>query len=204
MDDVDLDLDFNPVPLGRGRRPQRAVVSAKRSLVEADVVALNTAGSIPAKPLQELSDRHHALARLIATGMRPSDAALQLGYTTARVSIFLKDRLFKELLRFYREDVVNPQFDALLEHLAGMSVDASLEIRRRLENGELREDMTVAQLLEIIKTGADRTGRGSSSQVNHNYVVDMGAKLAAARERAKRQLEVEDAVVIPSEKTKDA
>jgi hypothetical protein len=176
-------------------RARRDVVAAQvRELDAADLVLLGDEKGSKPTPLKRLGERHHALARCLASGMSPSNAAISCGYSPSRVSILQDDPAFRELLEFYRADVTDKYLD-MHGVLAGLSIDAAMELRERLEEDMGAEDkkLTVGQLVELTKLGADRTGFGpQSSQLNVN--VDMADRLQAARERvAQRKIEATDA-----------
>lgn len=172
---------------GRANKPLSFV--EVRELDEVDLVLLGEEKGSVATPLKRLSDRHHALARCLASGMAEGDAAISCGYVSSRVSILKADPAFQELLHFYRQDVTTKYLD-MHSVLAGLSLDAAMELRERLEDDISAEEkkISVGQLVELTKLGADRTGYGpQSSQVNVN--IDLADRLKAARERvAQRQL----------------
>lgn len=172
---------------GRASRPLSAV--EVRPLDECDIALLAEEKGAKAPALKRLSERHHALARCLASGMSDGDAAINCGYVLSRVSILKADPAFQELLVFYRQDVHSKYLD-MHGVLAGLSLDAAMELRERLEaDAEADEKtMSVGQLIELTKLGADRTGFGpQSSQLNVN--VDLAGRLQAARERvAQRRL----------------
>jgi hypothetical protein len=173
--------------MGRASKPISAV--QVRELDSVDIALLGEEKGSRAAPLKRLSERHHALARCLASGMEPGDAAITCGYVTSRVSILQADPAFQELLAFYREDVQAKYLD-MHGVLAGLSLDAAVELRERLEEDMQANEkkMSVGQLVELTKLGADRTGFGpQSSQLNVN--VDLAGRLQAARERvAQRRL----------------
>lgn len=186
---MEIDLAFPRRIRGRAQREVTAVVV--RELDEVDLAALGTEKGSVASPLKRLSERHHALARALASGMRPGHAAITCGLAPSRVSILQSDPAFKELMEFYREDVT-AQYRDLHQRLSGLAMDAAEELAERLETAP--EDISVGQLMEVVKMGADRTGFGpQSSSVNMNVNVDLANRLKAARERvASRQLTVID------------
>lgn len=177
---------------GRAAKPVDAV--EVRELGEADIALLETERGVKAPPLKRLGERHHALARCLASGMSPANAAISCGYAPSRVSILQADPAFRDLLAFYRADV-NDKYLDMHGVLAGLSIDAAMELRERLEEDMAAEDkkMSVTALIELTKLGADRTGFGpQSSQLNVN--VDLADRLQAARERvANRKIEGPDA-----------
>lgn len=172
-----------------GRASRQVSATVVRALDAADLALLGEERGARAAPLKRLSERHHALARCLASGMAPGDAAITCGYVASRVSILQADPAFQELLSFYRQDVDSKYLD-MHGVLAGLSLDAAMELRERLE-ADIDADekkISVGQLMELVKVGADRTGHGpQSSQLNVN--VDMAVRLEAARKRvAQRQL----------------
>lgn len=187
---------LDPAPFrttGRAALPLHA--GQVRELDEGDLALLQQEKGSTAPPLKRLAERHHALARCLASGMEPGQAAVTCGYSASRVSILQADPAFQELLEFYREDV-NKAYRDLHERLAGLSLDATDELSARLEEEMQAEEkkFSVGQLLEIAKMGADRTGFGpQTSSTNVNINVDMAARLKAARERvAARTIEHKD------------
>lgn len=175
-----MNLPFDPVRLkGRALRPLTAAVA--RNLEAADLALLGAEkGSRPAA-LKRISDRHHTLARHIAGGMKPGEAAVICRYDVSRVSILLDDPAFQELLAFYRSEI-DAEYVDLHAQLAGLSRTAAAELLDRLEDAP--EDFSIGQLQEVVKLGADRTGHGpQSSSTNLNINVDLAAKLEAARRR---------------------
>lgn len=145
-------------------------------------------GSRP-PPLKRLGDRHHALARCLASGMSDGDAALACGYVISRVSVLKSDPAFKELLALYRENT-NRVYRDMHERLAGLSRDAAEELHARLEEDMQSEEksISIGQLLEITKLGADRTGYGPQTSQNVNVNVGIASRLEQARVRlAQRQ-----------------
>lgn len=167
--------------MGRATRPLTAV--QVRPLDECDLALLGEEKGTKPTPLKRLSERHHALARCLASGMSEGEAAITCGYVGSRVSVLKADPAFQELLAFYRQGVEGKYLD-MHGVLAGLSLDAAVELRERLEADMQADEKTLStgQLIELTKLGADRTGFGpQSSQVNVN--VDLAGRLQAARER---------------------
>jgi hypothetical protein len=151
------------------------------------MVLLNSEKGSKPSAIKRITERHHALARNIASGMPVGEAGLLQGYSASRVSILQNDPAFQELVGFYREDALRPYRD-LHVRLSGLALDAAEELSNRLE--ETPEDISVGQLVELTKMGADRTGHGPQA-TNLNVNVDLAGRLEAARKRvAARKLEV--------------
>ena len=164
-----------------GKKPSSVSGTVSRELTEEDINELQEERGTQAAPIKKIRDRHHALARNLASGMSQNEAAISCGLSPSRVSILKSDPAFKELLAFYRTDVDNTYRD-LHEKLSGLASDAADELTERLE--ENPETLSTGQLMEVVKLGADRTGHGpQSSNTTVNVNVDMAARLEAARKR---------------------
>lgn len=169
----------------KGRATKPVTANVVRELDTADIALLSTEKGSKPPPLKRISERHHSLARCLAGGMSVGDAAITCGYDISRVSILQADPAFAELLAFYREDVNEKYFD-MHGVLAGLSLDAAMELRERLESDMQAEEksISVPQLMELTKLGADRTGFGpQTSATNINLNVDLAGRLEAARKR---------------------
>lgn len=175
-----LDIPFRT----RGRAARSIAFAEVRLLDGTDLAMLSEEKGVQAPALKRLSDRHHALARCLSSGMSEGDAALACGYVSSRVSILKSDPAFQELLAFYRDDTDRAYRD-MHERLAGLSRDAVDELHTRLEDDIQAEEkkISVGQLLEIAKMGSDRTGYGPQSSQTVNVNVGIAAKLEAARRR---------------------
>lgn len=164
---------------GRAAKPMNPV--AVRDLVPSDMEALGEEKGSAPSAIKRISDRHHALARNLASGMSERDAGIICGLCSSRVSILKADPAFQQLLNFYRDGVTEVYRD-MHEKLAGISSTALDELSERLE--ETPEKVTTGQLLDVIKMGADRTGFGpQTTSTNLNVNVDLASKMKAARER---------------------
>ena len=173
-----------------GRAPRAVDAEVLRELDEADLAMLAEEKGSAAPPLKRISERHHNLARNLAGGMGPGEAAIVCNYDPSRVSILLADPTFKELVEFYRADV-DRTFRDLHGRLFSLAMDAAEELAGRLEDEERAKELSVSALIEVVKMGADRTGHGpQATNTNVNVNVDLANRLQAARERvAKRTIE---------------
>lgn len=187
---MSLGLDIRTI----GRASVPLVTREVRELVPEDIALLGDERGIKPLPIKRISERHHALARALASGTPSGEAAIVVGLTPSRVSILLDDPSFKELVAFYRTKV-EAQYIGMHEVLAGLSKDAALELQRRLE--EEPDDLTVNALVEITKMGSDRTGFGPKSTQDVNVNVGLSARLQEARERvaARRMIDITPEVV---------
>lgn len=136
-----------------------------------------------AGPVKRLRERHHALARAVAEGLKTDkQIAIESGYTSATLSRLRTDPAFCELVDFYARGFEAIQRDAL-ERLKELSLDAMGEISDRLE--EDPESFSNGQLMELTKLTTDRTGFGPSSSSEVNVNVGFAKRLSAAADRAK-------------------
>jgi hypothetical protein len=179
---MDLRLDISSLS-APGRRSQPLEAAVVRPLRDADLAMLADNRGTTQPALKRISERHHALARNLAAGLSPGEAAAIVGLCSSRVSVLQGDPAFEELVRFYRgnKDAV---YADMYEQLAGMGKDALLLLRERLE--ETPEDFTNGMLLDVVTKLADRSGHGpTSTQQNLNVNVNIASRLEEARKRAR-------------------
>lgn len=175
-------MDLNLGIRTRGRAAKPVVAAELRRLEASDIALLATEKGVKAPSITKLRDSHHALARCLASGLRPAEASIVTGYSNSRISILQADPTFAELVEFYRSVETEALAD-LQRRMATMALDALQELHDRLL--EDPEKISSSMLLEVIKTMADRTGNGPSSkstQVSIN--VNLAERLEAARRRA--------------------
>ena len=132
-------------------------------------------------PLVRIRQRHHLCARLLALGLEPVQVSLQTGYAPSRVAELQADPSFRELLSFYSKEVAEATADVTVR-LEGLSMEALNVIQERLENNP--DEISTKDLIELIKTTADRTGHGPSSShsvnVSGNLSLEAVAKIKGA------------------------
>lgn len=146
---------------------------------EAEAASAVTESKAPL--LRRISERHRRLARLIAEGLPPGDAAVACGYTVARVSVLQTDPAFSELVHFYRGQI-DEQFSTIAEKLSTMTGIAADEIIERLEDRP--EEFEKDDLLKIITAGADRLGFSpKAAPQSGDITVNLAVRLAEARQR---------------------
>jgi hypothetical protein len=180
MNDLGLDLSRLAAP---GRKTHRLEANIVRELRESDFALLETRPAVQAFDIKRLTERHHSLARLLAGGVPPGEAAVITGYVPSRVSVLQESPAFRELVAFY-SDAKDVQFAQVHEQIAGLSKDALLELRTRLEDSP--EDFSNGMLLELITKTLDRSGFGPTSQVTAvNINVELGNRIEQARLRAR-------------------
>ena len=189
--EANVKLDFRTA---RADWPSEPLVWGEpQPLTRADIQMLTTqekgySGDAAKNPLQRITERHHALARLLAVGTPPGQAAIITGYSNATVSILQGDPSFQELVEFYSLEV-NAEYRTMQAQLAGLGEDAIAELRRRVE--DTPTELGAAFLLDVVTKIADRTGNGPTSTTKNETVVtlDLSARMKAAREKAQAAIE---------------
>jgi hypothetical protein len=185
-----MDFDLSDLRIS-GRRTTVLEGNVVRELSAEDLAKLDEPRGVKAVPLKRLSQRHHALARYIAEGVTMQNAGTLLGYDPARISVLKSDPTFMELVEFYSNDIQQKYVDKH-EVLAGVMVDAALEIQERLDDDEKREKISMRDLIKVVELGADRTGFGPTVRQEVNVNVNVANRLKQARQRvAARRGEVE-------------
>lgn len=174
------------MPLHRGRTHKPIQITAVRELTREDLAVLRNGRSTPA--IQRLRDPHHHLARLLATGLRPAEAASRTGYSLARLYVLNADPTFQDLVASYRKDVnaayIESQDDYYRLATSNM-VKAERQLAEKLEKAdEEGELLPTRDLIAISRDAADRFGYGKKT-TNLNVNVDFAAKLEAAVKRSR-------------------
>lgn len=152
--------------VGRGRKSNTPVLGT-RPLTEADLLdaATKPAESLPT--LKALRHSHHQLAKLLATGTKPQDAALITGFSVTRISILKADPSFAELLAYYTqmEEVgwENARAD-MRERLTSVGFNTIEELHSRLD--EQPEYFSNDALMKLAELTLDRIGHGKTATVN--------------------------------------
>jgi hypothetical protein len=143
LSDEDLDLVLNPPPAPKG--PPGASSLAK------------------------LRSTHHALARLIASGISMTEVSEISGYTPSRISVLKADPAFAELVAYYQSQNTEVFIDAATR-LKAVGLLALEEVHSRIE--EEPEKISFGQLLEVVNStigpkakagGVAAAGGGGSS-----------------------------------------
>lgn len=170
-----------------GRATKALSAEVERELDECDIASLLEERGTKPPQVHTLRERHHALARLIADGKSPSDAAILCRYTQARVSVLMSDPAFQELIAHYR-DIVAEEFVDFQKKLADLAIDAASILQERMEDKP--DDLSDALLLQVVTVGADRTGHGPSQKSEVNIKVGLAGRLAAATQRIEAMKDV--------------
>lgn len=177
-------LDLTPRLNGRVTLSLQAAFV--RPLQEADIALLETERGIKTPPRKKLRDRHHALARCLAQGMKVWEASAITGYTPSTISILLQDPTFKELMEFYHENE-DAQLAEFTKRATMVTITALNNIQELVEDDSV--PLTLEQNLTVVKTLADRTGYAPvQKSITANVNVDLPGRLAAAKARLLERL----------------
>lgn len=178
--------------LHRGRIETKLDILGIRPLSRDDLACVKEKRNVPA--VQRFRDPHHRLARLLASGLRPAEAATQVGYSLARIYILQADPSFQDLVAAYRKDVHDAYVSGEEERFR-MATEVNLKALRHLnehfdkadEEGEL---VAIGRALSVFADTSDRVGLSKKS-TNLNINVDFAAKLEGAIARSAKSRLVE-------------
>lgn len=171
--------------LHRGKIASDLQLGAVRQLTRDDLLCIKEKRNVPA--VQRFRDPHHRLARLLASGLRPADAAQQAGYSLARIYILQADPSFQDLVAAYRKDV-HDAFVSAEEERYQIATSVNLKALRHInehfdkaeEEGEL---VALPRALAVFADTSDRVGLSKKS-LNVNVNVDFAKNLERARARS--------------------
>ena len=182
-----LDLDVSELRM-KGRATKPLHTAQVRELVEEDLPKLEIEKGVKPPPLAKISQRHHQLAKEVASGKTLVECAVLTGYSGGRISILLSDDAFIELVTYYQSKVEETFIDRH-QMLSDLAIDATRTLHRRLDDEP--DDFSIGQLMDIVVKTSDRTGHGpATTSTNINIGVNMADRLQAARERVNRSKEV--------------
>jgi len=137
--------------------------------------------------VKRFKDSHHMLARMFASGMRPGEVCLAAGYSNSRVSVFLADPAFQELIAQYREAVDHTWRQGIDNYHTLATANMLVAERMLSDRLEAAEDEGVLpSVRELVMISADRADRFGfakrTTQVNLN--LDFAAQLDRAIARS--------------------
>lgn len=154
-------------------------ISAAEAFIASDEV-LGVRGAQP----KAMRATHHRAAQLLAVGTDEIIVARLCNYHTQYISTLRQTPAFQELETYYKNHVVEEWADFVAAS-AGLSMNALGELQARLE--EDPKSFTPNQLMELLKTTADRSGNAPMTKsVNINVNAGLGDRLDAARERLRQ------------------
>ena len=160
--------------------------------------------------LKRVKEKHHSVARMLASGLSQRMVANLCGYTESYLSILLNNPAMQELVELYRIQYGSAA-QVITEKLKTVGLKAMEEIEGRLDDAEIRSKITLQDLQGIAKLGLDRGGHGPSSSqhlVKEEHIIDHAELLkrnAEARARNAKRIvpasEIRAALAPPPEQT---
>ena len=184
IDDIGL-LSFPGLRAAKGDKLAQLEIDYIRDLTAADVEILNT---IPLTdesytPVKSLRATHHALARLLAQGIKPEEAAATTGHSVSRVYVLqTQDRAFIDLVEHYRTEVSSQYLDVHARlGMLGLATIEELMERLEVEPGkftsrelfalaELTLDRSIAPSKGAVKGGTGNGVGGSGVNIQVTFV----------------------------------
>ncbi len=183
--------------LHRGKIATKPEILEVRPLTREDLgLILEKRVGEDGRPIQgaakRFRDSHHRVARLFASGLRPTEIVERSGYSYQRIHTLSTDPAFQELVAKYREKV-DAEFvknaDAFYEVATSNMLKAEVQIADKLEQAE--EDgvaLPTRDLIAISRDAADRFGYGKR-QTNLNVNADFASLLEKAIQRSGKTIE---------------
>ena len=174
IDELDL--------LGIGAPPPAPfAVAYSRDLTPEDLIILDTMPQgETVTPVKRLRFAHHTLARLLAGGKAPAEAAAITGHAVTRVyDLQNGDPAFRELIAHYKS-VIDQQYMDAAARLAMLGMTATEELQERIE--EAPGKFSNRELKEVIEMAFDRSaapkkgaaspqgGNGAGVNINVSFV----------------------------------
>jgi hypothetical protein len=108
----------------------------------------------PRTTIQRLRHSHHLLARSLAEGREPPEAAALSGFAISTVSNLQRDPAFKELVEYYRAQT-RDIFESVQDRLGALGLSFLEELQDRLESDP--DSFKHGQLLAIAEKLLDRS-----------------------------------------------
>lgn len=136
--------------------------------------------------LKRIKEKHHSVARMIASGLSQKMVGTLCGYTESYLSILLNNPAMKELVELYR--IQQGQASQLVtEKLKTVGLKALEKLEEKLDNPD--SNLSNQELLAAAKLGLDRAGHGPSSShhvIGEQHIIDH-AELQRMNEAARQR-----------------
>lgn len=173
---------------------RQLVIKSVRPMVRTDLIALAEPSSHKTPRLQKLREAHHHFARLMASGLKITEIARELGFSYSRASTLASSPAILEQVARYREmadEAWRESRDEVYESIHSAKAKAWRMINDTLDEAdETNEPIPLPRLLAIASDASDRSGHHKRS-ATLNVNIDFAANLerAIARTRNLRPLE---------------
>lgn len=152
-----------------GSLPREFHAAYSRDLVPADIEALKLPRGTAPRSLMRIHASHHALAKCLAAGMKPAQAALVTGYSPGRIGQLANDPAFTALVEDYRLEAKSV-FADMGERLLNVGLDFLELLQEKVYDSP--ETFTIPMLMDGIKMAADRVGFGPGQEVHLKMAQD--------------------------------
>lgn len=133
--------------------------------------------------LKRIKEKHHSVARMLASGLTQRMVSQLCGYTESYLSILLNNPAMQELIEFYRIQA-GAAAQLIGEKLRTVGMKALEQLDERIDE----KSLTNQELMGTAKLGLDRGGHGPTSSqhvIREDHIIDH-AELAR-RNRAAEQ-----------------
>lgn len=162
----------SPLAAVRGRAPAPLELNYEGLLSPGDLAVLGEESTSVsgAAPPEQMRDRHHTIARMLALGFKQTQIAAVTGMTASRISIIKGSPAFEELYQFYKNEA-GAEFRDLTERFKHIGMEVTGELMTRL--ADKPEEISIGELRELLKTVADRSGYGPvQKNINLTATID--------------------------------
>lgn len=151
---------------------------------EGDQVEDVAEGEVPvpvANVVTKIRDSHHAVARMIAIGMKPAEVSLQTGYSVLRIYTLVRDPAFQELVQFYQNSESEAHKDLQFQ-ISLVARDALQALHERIIDEP--EQFRPAEITETTKVLLDRAGFAPVQRsINRSINTSVGMTFTRVEER---------------------
>ena len=144
----------------RGAVAEPLLLEVERQLTLADLARLSEAPKVSVPILQKLRATHHKQAQLLASGKSVKEVAAIVGCTPQRLVQLQVDPTFCELIVYYQDQqmVLMLQDSArLADKIIDLGEAAVDELRERMDNDGIRNNMAIGEVRKIAEFAMDRT-----------------------------------------------
>ena len=182
-------MSLRPGERPRNTRGKPYHILAVRPLQEPDLAALREK-SAPMARIQNIRDSHHAVARMMASGLNNLQISQIVGISLPTAARYRRDPAIQELVAHYRA-LVTEEWLEEVDTISQMSVSAIAKglrtIHDHFDDADARGELVpMNRALSVVSDLMDRFGYGkktSSVNLNVNYAAELEA--AIQRQRAK-------------------
>lgn len=137
------------------------------------------------KDVNSLRARHHGVARLLAIGLPEGVVAQMTGYQVGYINTLKQTPSMCELISHYRA----PGNQAVADMTEKLRLLSDMSLNQLISKVETNE-LSIQELLQAVKLGADRSGAGPMQKFEHSHEHRLNdetvAKLAASAREANR------------------